>query len=343
MKHEKHKVALLGGGPRGRSHAQAFLANSDRFELVAVCDKDEKRLKDLGALCPGAKPYANAEAMLDENRPDVFCFVTPPQIRLEMVRLGAAHRPKAIALEKPMALSVGEARRMKALCDEAGIKMIVCHQHKYGAHWRKVKEIAESGDLGKVHTIHTTAKGWYMAYITHLIDYILFLNQGSRAKWVVGHIHGKENTEGHPSPDYAMGQVEFENGVRGIIECGCLAADQPMEQSFWMNAGSAVYGSEGYARVIVGWGWQAFTRASGGLISGQGGFDYAKDMPPYIRDLAEWLDDPQKVHPCNGDVSCHGFEIAMGICYSALERRKVTLPVETNNPDLDMPSIKRML
>jgi hypothetical protein len=33
----------------------------------------------------------------------------------------------------------------------------------------------------------------------------------------------------------------------------------------------------------------------------------------------------------------------MGICYSGLERRKVTLPVETDNPDLDVPTIKQML
>ena len=131
---------------------------------------------------------------------------------------------------------------------------------------------------------------------------------------------------------FAMGQIEFENGVRGIVECGTLAPDQPGKNMFWLNAGATVYGSGGYAQVIVGSGWQAVTRSSSGLISGPGGFDVVKDQSPYIKDLADWLDNPTKIHPCNGEVTYHGFELAMGICLSSLEKRKINLPLKTSEP-----------
>ena len=40
-----HTVAIAGCGPRGRHHAEAFLAHPDRFDLVATCDLDEERLR----------------------------------------------------------------------------------------------------------------------------------------------------------------------------------------------------------------------------------------------------------------------------------------------------------
>lgn len=333
---KKYSVALLGCGPRGRDHAEAFLKNSDRFNLLALCDKDRERLQSVSSILNISKTYTDAEEMLSSEKPDVFCFATQPQVRFELVELGVKHGVKAIAYEKPMAASLAEAQRIHDLCKDVQVKTIVSHQHKYGSHWQKVKELIDSGEIGKVHTIHATSKGWFSHYATHLVDYMMWLNGGHRGLWVVGHVHGKGKlSDSHPSPDYIMGQIEFDNGVRGIIECGTLAPDQPGKNPFWLNAGATVYGSHGYAQVIVGSGWRAVTKSSSGLISGPGCFDVPKDQPLYIRDLADWLDDPGKIHPCNGEITYHGFELAMGICLSSLERRKISLPLRTSEPIIE--------
>jgi len=41
------------------------------------------------------------------------------------------------------------------------------------------------------------------------------------------------------------------------------------------------------------------------------------------------------VHPCNGEVSLHGFELMVGMVQSALDNVKVELPVETEEPILE--------
>ena len=334
----RHTVAIVGCGPRGRNHAEAFLANSDRFDLVAVCDLNEERLQAVSSDLGIGTTYTDADTMLAAEQPDVFCFCTLPHIRLPLIELGVKHGVKAIAYEKPMATTLAEAEQIAKLCADAGIKTIVSHQHKYGDHWRKVKEIAASGEIGEVHTIHATAKGFLLQYATHLLDYMMFLNNGARVEWVVGHVHGKEMLENtHPSPDYAMAHLGFDNGVRGFIECGTLAPDLPGDNSFWLDAGATMYGSEGYAQVVVGSGWQAVTK-SDGFVSGDGGFDVNHDQPLYIRDLADWLDDDTKVHPCNGDVTYHGFQITMAICASALDHRRVDLPMAPP----DEPLVERM-
>jgi len=333
---QKYTVAIVGCGPRGKAHAEAFKKNGDRFEVVAMCDMNAERLHQAAAELEIQNTYTDAESMLTAEKPDVFCFCTLPEIRLPLVELGVRHGVKAIAYEKPMATSLAEAKKMRYLCNEAGIKTVVSHQHKYGSHWVKAKEIVDSGEIGQVHTIHATAKGWLLQYATHLIDYMMFLCGCTRVNWVVGHVQGREKlSDTHPSPDYSMGQFEFENGVRGIIECGTLAPDLPGDNPFWLNAGATVYGSEGYAQVIVGSGWRAVTKSSGGMLAGAGRFDVAKDQPLYIADIARWLDDPTQVHPCNGDVTYHGFQVAMGICLSAVENRKVELPIGDAAPVIE--------
>jgi len=325
-----YRVAMLGCGGRGRAHTNGFMQTRDRTALVALCDKDTDRLKARAEECGVTATYTDGDEMLEREKPDIFCFSTLPQIRLPVIEMGIRHHVPMIIYEKPMALTLAEAARIDRLTRDAGIKTVVSHQHKYGQHWQKVRELVAGGDIGQVHTIHATSKGWHLQYATHLIDYILFLNGPEhRGEWVIGQSDGGHFDDTHPSPDYTFGQIQFANGVRGIVECGSLAPDQPHDQPFWFNAGATVYGSAGYARVVVGYGWEARTqRSRGERVYGEGGFNDTLDQPPFILDAAAWLDDDAQVHPCNGDITYHGFELTMGILWSSLEGRRIDVPVD---------------
>jgi predicted dehydrogenase len=182
--------------------------------------------------------------------------------------------------------------------------------------------------------MHATSQGWFFYYVTHLVDYLMFLNGPHRGEWVVGHAHGRSKLDdAHPSPDYVLGEIGFYNGVRAFVECGPRAPHLPGDNSFWLDAGVLIQGSEGWAQVIVGSGWRAMTRTSGGVIaSDETSFHQTEDTFPYVQALADWLDDPAKVHPCNGEVSYHGFELAIGIVRSALDRQILEPPIEPGEP-----------
>src|SRR5439155_19392859 len=119
-------------------------------------------------------------------RPDVFCFTTPPQVRLELVRLGIECGAKLIAFEKPIALSMNEALEIRRAVRAAGVKTVVSHQHRYGDHYRKVKEIISSGGIGSLHTVYAHSVGWMLHLMTHLIDYMRWYNDNDKAEWVMG-------------------------------------------------------------------------------------------------------------------------------------------------------------
>jgi hypothetical protein len=63
--------------------------------------------------------------------------------------------------------------------------------------------------------------------------------------------------------------------------------------------------------------------------------NYDLDMPPYVEDIARWLDDDNRVHPCNGDSAYEGFEITMGMLRSIVQRGQVKLPLGSDKPELE--------
>ncbi len=332
---KKYSVVVVGLGKRGMHHAEAF-RNNGRFEVTGLCDIDGERVEAAAKKFGQPKTGTDVRTLLQGLQPDVFCFCTLPQLRLDMIRLGVESGARLIAFEKPIALSTNEALEVMKLVREGNVKTVVSHQHRYGEHYQKVKEIIASGAIGRVHTVYGTATGWMMHMLTHLIDYIRWFNDNAEAEWVVGQASGKEKfTDNHPSPDYVAGLIQFSNGVRGIVESGDGAPDVPEVDYWWRKCRIGAQGTEGFAEVLTGGGWRAITKDSGGVVSGPGCMDYAHDMPPYIQEIADWLDDPNKVHPCNGESAYKGFEIMMAICRAATQRGKIKLPLDPGVPELE--------
>jgi predicted dehydrogenase len=328
-----YKVVVVGMGKRGRHHAAAF-KNNPRFELAAICSRNPERLKaaaaELGPVRTGADPLAVSQ----EVRPDLFCFCTPPQVRLELIRVGINSGAKLIAYEKPIALSMNEAIEIRNAVQAAGVKTVVSHQHRYGEHYRKVHEIIQSGALGRVHTVYGHSVGWMMHLFTHLIDYMRWYNGNAEAEWVMGQAAGRGKlTDIHPSPDTIAGVIQFANGVRGWVESGAGAPDVPEVDYWWRKCRIGAQGTDGFAEVLTGAGWRAVT--PDGLRSGEGCMNYDLDMPPYVDDMANWLDDEQKVHPCSGESAYKGFEITMAILRSVVARGQVKLPLGPGEPELE--------
>jgi predicted dehydrogenase len=320
-----YKVIVVGMGKRGKHHAAAFHANP-RFEIAGICDIDRAKAESAAPQLGNPMIETDAAKLAMSVKPDVFCFCTLPSIRLELIKLALKCRARLIAFEKPVALSSREAMKIRKLIETKGIKAVVSHQHRYGEHYRKLNEIISSGKLGRVHTVYGTASGWMMHMLSHLIDYMRWYNNDADAEWVMGQAAGRGKfADIHSSPDYIGGFIQFSNGVRGIVECGGGAPDVPEVDYWWRKCRIGAQGTEGYAEALTGGGWRAVTKT--GSMSGGGCMNYDADMPPYIQEMADWLDDDGKIHSCNFAGAYKGFEIMMGLCRSAAEGGQIALPL----------------
>lgn len=338
MEPKKYKVAQVGCGARGEIHLDGWLGNPQRFTVEAVCELDpEKARRVLEARDLKARVYTDADQMLAEVQPDIFCFATLPNVRLSMVELAVKHKVKALAFEKPMATSLDEALEITKLCRENGILAIVSHQQKYLTSFEKFKSVLDRGEIGKLIRLDASCQAWLAQLGTHYIDYLLWANGGVRAEWVVGHVHGKELlADHHPSPNYTMGQIGFANGVRAFVEFGKLAPSHMNNDQFWIDNRMTAYGTHGYVWCDTNGRWGTFNKiTSGQVVCGEDDNWETQQrhrlQELFARDLADCLDDQTKIHPCNIDVTYHGYEIMEALCLSAMDNKRIDLPLNLAN------------
>ena len=102
---------------------------------------------------------------------------------------------------------------------------------------------------------------------------------------------------------------------------------------WWRKVRIGAQGTDGFAEVYTGSGWRAVTRD--GVQSGPGGMDYEHDMPPYVQEMADWLDDDNKPHPLRFERAFHGLEIMSALYRSAIEGGQIALPLTTGMDELD--------
>lgn len=353
------RVAQLGCGGRGKDHLDGWLSNTDRFEIVALCELDEEKMKN-AAKERGISPsfYTDAGRMLSEEEPDLFCFCTQPDVRLEMIELAAENGIGAVAFEKPMAQKLSVARRITEMCRKKGIKATVCHQQKYLTSMQKLKETVQSGDIGTITEIHASSTCNTTDLGTHYTDYTLWANDFSAPMWVVAHVHGREQLDhSHPSPDFFLARTEFANGVRGLLEFGKLAPIYEPGQEIWQVNRLTVFGTHGYVWAETTGIWGAVTKLSGGNVRRGAGPGYTAENPGkgwsaqvksiqtlYAADVADWLEGKITDHPCNVAHAFTGFELLNAACISALNHTRVDLPLNGSFRDSDaFEDMRRLL
>jgi predicted dehydrogenase len=330
----KYKVVVVGMGKRGMHHAATFQSNP-RFELAGVCDIDQTRLDAAAAKLGVAVKGTDAGQVARDVKPDLSCFCTMANVRTPMIQAGIESGARLIAMEKPVALTSAEGFEIRRLVQASGVKVVVSHQHRFGTHYQAVSDVIASGALGQIHTVYGTATGWMMHMISHLIDYMRWYNGGADAEWVMAQAAGRGKlADAHPSPDYIGGFIQFANGVRGVVECGAGAPDVPEVDYWWRKCRIGAQGSLGFAEVLTGGGWRAVTAQ--GTSSGEGCMNYDLDMPPYVQQMADWLDDDARVHPCNFDSAYKGFEIMMALIRSAVGGGQVALPLTAGADEIEL-------
>ncbi|HLA39176.1 MAG TPA: Gfo/Idh/MocA family oxidoreductase [Candidatus Glassbacteria bacterium] len=224
---------LLENDPlRGKpcTHAGA-LRSIDRVKIVATADPDEPRLADFGREFGIDALYPSHRELLERQRVDILAVAAPTAFHSEIVTEAAdSGRIRGIYCEKPVSRTLGEADRMIAACERAGVALLVGHERRFGAHFIKARELVTGGAIGTLRTLFGQALcaeppaiprneaggGPLLHDGTHLTD--LFGYFCGPADWVIGQVersHGPRNIE-----HTARALVGMKNGAAGFIEGG---------------------------------------------------------------------------------------------------------------------------
>jgi predicted dehydrogenase len=142
------RVGIIGAGIVVRNaHALAF-AGRDDVEVAAVADPDEASRAAVGASLACSSLYDDYRRILD--RKDIQAVdVCLPHCLHEPVVVDALNAGKHVILEKPIALTLGEADRMIATAGRAKRQFYVALNQRFFPPHRKIKEMIDSGTYGR--------------------------------------------------------------------------------------------------------------------------------------------------------------------------------------------------
>ena len=157
---KKIKVGIWGLGRAGNlMHISEIAKFPEMFQIVAGCDIDRARIKDAGEKLPSCRFYGNSEE-----------FLKDPEIELVSIATRSpdhtAHALKALAtgryvfLEKPIALTYADAKKLKKASEKYPGKLYLRHNRRYEAPFTHIREIIASGVLGDIYEVKLHRHGY---------------------------------------------------------------------------------------------------------------------------------------------------------------------------------------
>ena len=141
-------IGVLGYGYWGPNVARNFHAAAGA-NLIAVSDVSEKRLVLAQNQYPFIKVLKDPMELIRSADVDAVAIVTPVFAHFEMAK-EALLAGKHIFVEKPFTSTSAQARELIDLAAKKGLKIMVDHTFLFTGAVKKIKEIINSGELGKL-------------------------------------------------------------------------------------------------------------------------------------------------------------------------------------------------
>ncbi|MFH1085595.1 MAG: Gfo/Idh/MocA family oxidoreductase [Chloroflexota bacterium] len=341
----KLRCAVVGTGGWAETHLRAYqrCAHVEPVALVGHANADRlAALAQRYGIPHQGLDLAQVVAATDAEMVDLACN---PHYRLEGVRAALAPSVRLINLEKPMALTPGDAYEIERLCRTEGKLLTVNHQKKYLPAWRQVQALIEAGELGELRYLRATCQGNLLEQGTHLVDMALFYNGYRPIEWVLGQIDGLEGLDkpGASAPDAALAEIAFADGVRATLTIGTVGHHVPGETNKWHHFAIEAYGSAGHAVVTLNRYLEVVRYADGRTTRAASSWDqgYVQAVADHLDDAALYAQDPARGHISSLERSLASFQAVMAIYASGCGDGIVRLPRRFDDGLLDRLAQRR--
>jgi len=122
-----------------------------RVRLVAAC-APRAESRDAFEAEFGGSTYTDAETLCADPDVEIVYVATPHQLHCEHVE-AAARAGKHVIVDKPIAITLDDAKRMVEVCNTAGVQLIVGPSHSFDAPVEVACRLIEEGRFGSVRMI----------------------------------------------------------------------------------------------------------------------------------------------------------------------------------------------
>jgi predicted dehydrogenase len=265
------QAGVIGLGV-GAQHAAAYEAHS-RARLAVLCDTSLAVSRSVGRQFPAARRTTNWREVIDDPDVDVVSICTYDNQHAEQV-LAAIRAGKHVFVEKPMCLTVDEARAIRAalkIATSASRGTLVLSSNlplRLSPRFLRVRSMIERGDLGEIYHVEADyfygrlsklTDGWrgripqysvVLGGAVHMIDLVLWLTGGHVENVTAIGSNIASRRSGLAINDHVIALLHFSNGMTAKVSAnfGCVRPHDHGLSVFgtkatFTSAPAAAYGS----------------------------------------------------------------------------------------------------
>lgn len=224
------RLAIVGLGRFASAHARVWSQLKD-IEVVAICDRNPDTFAAFRPLFPGANCYTDWKEMIDAESLDALDVLTPEHLHVDPV-LYALAAGLHIFVEKPLASTPEEARRLVQAAEAHGRVLMVGHILRFDVRYAEAKARIARGDAGTIRSIYAkrnNGKKYFHLYNRISPVFILGIHDIDMMHWLmdddVCEVTAVRSSSGHETENMIWSMLKFERGGIGILENNWLLPD----------------------------------------------------------------------------------------------------------------------
>jgi len=228
------RIGFVGSGGAAKLHARN-LAIFSEVEFAAFSDTDRETAQ-ASAKEFGGKTYRKYDEMIEKEKLDAVYICTPPMVRIEPIEM-ASKRGLHIFLEKPLATSLEEGKKIVRAVRKAGVNFQVGYQSRFQPAVKRAKDIIASGSMGSITMFYgeywadLPAAPWWshraegggqvIEQATHIFDLARFLMGDVDSVFSTFDYSIHKNMKDFDVEDSAITILFFKSGVKGCVTNTC--------------------------------------------------------------------------------------------------------------------------
>jgi predicted dehydrogenase len=152
VKQDKVKWGVLGAASIATRKVIPGMQKGDWSEIAAIASRDLKKAKDAARKLGIAKAYGSYEELLADAEIEAVYNPLPNHLHVPW-SIKAAEARKHVLCEKPLSLTVAEARTLLEVRDRAGVKIGEAFMVKTHPQWLRTGDLIRKGVVGELRAI----------------------------------------------------------------------------------------------------------------------------------------------------------------------------------------------
>jgi predicted dehydrogenase len=145
------RCGIVGCGYIADIYMEALRGISE-VSMTAICDTDTERLAAFGARYNVSHRFSRIEEMLANGNLDFLVVATPPSSHYSLCTV-AIDQGVPLLVEKPVTMSLDEARELANRAVEQGVQIGVTQNYRFKDVVLQARQAVESGELGELRRI----------------------------------------------------------------------------------------------------------------------------------------------------------------------------------------------